>query len=95
MATHIRCRCLHHQSPLPFEGATRNNKCFAGFCSQNGRISGARTVNSAIEAGQVGGCEDVEAEGDWLCTHVEGGWMTRLARLQRLQLLCIASVVES
>jgi hypothetical protein len=30
----------------------------------NGRISGLRTVNSAIELGQAGGCEHVEAVGD-------------------------------
>jgi hypothetical protein len=55
---------LHRQGPLSFQWAAHYNKCFADICNQNGKISGERTVNSAIELGQVGGSGHVEAEGD-------------------------------
>ena len=64
MANHNRYRCLHRPSPLPFQEAARNEKCFATLCSWNGQIFKERTVNSAIELGQVGGCEHVGAEVD-------------------------------
>jgi len=42
MATDIRCPCLHlhRQSRLPYEGPTRNNECFAVFCSRRDQIFG-------------------------------------------------------
>ena len=65
MATGNHCLSLHHQSPPPFEVATRKNECSEGFGIRDGRIDEWCIEDNASGPTQVVGCG-----GGW---GVEGG----------------------